>query len=44
MEHHVQRHWLHDAVVFEVLSSSATLTLVGLPITLVAVDRLRDDA
>ena len=40
MEHHIQRHWLHDAVVFEVLSSSATLTLVGLPITLVAIDRL----
>lgn len=41
MEHHVHRQWLHDAVVFEVLSSSATLTLVGLPITLVSVERLR---
>lgn len=41
MEHHVHRQWLHDAVVFEVLSSSATLTLVGLPITLVAVERLK---
>ena len=40
MEHHIHRHWLHDAVVFEVLSTSATLTLVGLPITLVAVDRI----
>lgn len=44
MEHHIMRHWLHDAVVFEVLSSSATLALVGLPITFVAVDRLRDGA
>lgn len=44
MEHHVHRHWLHDAVVFEVLSSSATLTLVGLPITLVAVERLKKNA
>ncbi|MHB1207971.1 MAG: ABC transporter ATP-binding protein [Rhodospirillaceae bacterium] len=43
MEHHVQRHWLHDAVVFEVLSSSATTSLVGLPITLVVVDRLKDE-
>jgi lipopolysaccharide transport system ATP-binding protein len=42
MEHHIQRHWLHDAVVFEVLSSSATTSLVGLPITLVAVDSLKD--
>lgn len=44
MEHHVHRHWMHDAVVFEVLSSSATLTLVGLPITLVAVERLKKNA
>jgi len=44
MEHHVHRHWLHDAVVFEVLSSSATLTLVGLPITFVAVDRIKGPA
>ncbi len=44
MEHHVHRHWMHDAVVFEVLSSSATLTLVGLPITLVAVERLKSPA
>ncbi len=42
MEHHIQRHWMHDAVIFEVLSTSATLTLVGLPITLVAVDRLKE--
>ena len=41
MEHHVHRQWMHDAVVFEVLSSSATLTLVGLPITFVAVERLK---
>ena len=40
MEQHIHRHWLHDAVVFEVLSSSATLSMVGLPITLVAVDHL----
>jgi lipopolysaccharide transport system ATP-binding protein len=39
MEHHIMRHWLHDAVIFEVLSSSATLALVGLPITRVSLER-----
>ncbi len=38
-ERHIQRHWLHDAVIFEVLSSSATLAMIGVPITLVAIDR-----
>ncbi|MCB2106677.1 MAG: ABC transporter ATP-binding protein [Rhodobacteraceae bacterium] len=32
MANHVQRHWMHDAVVFEVLASSAHLTMVGLHI------------
>jgi lipopolysaccharide transport system ATP-binding protein len=39
MEHHIQRHWLHDAVIFEVLSSSARLALVGVQMSHVAVDR-----
>lgn len=39
MEHHIQRHWLHDAVIFEVLSSSARLALVGVQLRRVLVDR-----
>ncbi len=39
MDNHIQRHWMHDAVILEVLSSSATTSLVGLPLTLVAIDR-----
>ena len=42
MENHIQRHWMHDALVFEVLTSSATLAMVGLPISLVTMDRLPD--
>ncbi|MGE4062293.1 MAG: ABC transporter ATP-binding protein [Rhodospirillaceae bacterium] len=40
MEHHIQRHWMHDAVIFEVLSSSARLALVGVQLRKVAVDRI----
>lgn len=40
MEHHIQRHWIHDAVLFEVLSSSARLALVGVRLRMVAVDRV----
>ena len=40
MEDHIQRHWMHDAVLFEVLATSATLSLVGLNFSLVAVDRI----
>lgn len=39
MEHHIQRHWMHDAVIFEVLSSSARLALVGVRLQKVLVDR-----
>lgn len=39
MEHHIQRHWIHDAVVFEVLSSSARLAMVGVQLRRVLVDR-----
>jgi lipopolysaccharide transport system ATP-binding protein len=38
MEHHVQRHWLHDAVVFDVLSSSARLAMVGVRLSRVTFD------
>lgn len=41
MENHIQRHWIHDAVIFEVLSTSARLALVGIGMSLVAVDRGR---
>ncbi len=41
MAHHVQRHWMHDAMIFEVLSTSARLALVGIGMSLVAVDRGR---
>lgn len=39
MEHHIQRHWIHDAVIFEVLSSSARLAMVGVQLKSVLVDR-----
>ncbi len=39
MEHHIQRHWIHDAVIFEVLSSSARLAMVGVQLRRVLVDR-----
>lgn len=39
MEHHIQRHWIHDAVIFETLSSSARLALVGVQLNRVLVDR-----
>jgi lipopolysaccharide transport system ATP-binding protein len=39
MAQHIQRHWMHDAVVFEVLSTSARLALVGVEMSLVAIDR-----
>ena len=39
MEQHSQRHWIHDAVIFEVLSTSARLALVGVGMNLVAIDR-----
>ena len=38
MADHDQRHWMHDAVMFEVLSSSTRHGLVGLDMQLVAVD------
>ena len=40
MEDHIQRHWMHDAVLFDVLATSATLSLVGLNFSEVAVERL----
>ncbi len=39
MADHIQRHWMHDAVMFEVLSSSARRALVGVDMQLVAIDR-----
>jgi len=39
MEHHIQRHWMHDAVLFEVLSSSARLAMIGVQLRKVLVDR-----
>ncbi|MGE3475618.1 MAG: ABC transporter ATP-binding protein [Rhodospirillaceae bacterium] len=39
MEHHIQRHWIHDAVIFEVLSSSARLAMVGVQLRRVLADR-----
>lgn len=39
MEQHIHRHWIHDAVIFEVLSSSARLALVGVQLHRVLVDR-----
>lgn len=39
MADHIQRHWIHDAVLFEVLSSSARLALVGVQLRRVLVDR-----
>jgi len=41
MDDHIQRHWIHDAVLFEVLiTTSATLSLVGLNFSQVAVERI----
>lgn len=42
MEQHIHRHWIHDAVIFEVLSSSARLALVGVQLHRVIVDRNPD--
>lgn len=42
MEQHIHRHWIHDAVIFEVLSSSARLALVGVQLHRVLVDRNPD--
>ena len=39
MADHVQRHWLHDAIMFDVISTSARHGLVGLNITSVVVER-----
>jgi lipopolysaccharide transport system ATP-binding protein len=39
MASHIQRHWVHDAVIFEVLSSSARLSMVGCQLTQVVIDR-----
>ena len=39
MADHIQRHWMHDAVIFEVLSSSSRRALVGVDMQLVAIDR-----
>lgn len=39
MEDHRQRHWMHDAVIFDVISSATRHGLVGLSITEVAIDR-----
>jgi hypothetical protein len=36
---HTQRQWLHDVAIFELLSTSAIHSLVGLPITFVTVER-----
>lgn len=39
MANHIQRHWMHDAVVFEVLSSSARLAMVGVRLSRVSIER-----
>ncbi len=39
MADHVQRHWLHDAIMFDVISTSARHGLVGLNISDVVVER-----
>lgn len=39
MDDHIQRHWLHDAVIFDVISSSARHGLVGLNVSQVSIDR-----
>ena len=39
MDNHTQRHWLHDVAIFELLSTSAIHSLVGLPITFVTAER-----
>lgn len=39
MEDHKQRHWMHDAVIFDVISSSARHGLVGLNVSQVSIDR-----
>ena len=41
MADHIQRHWIHDAVLFDVLATSANTSLVGLNFSEVAVERLR---
>jgi len=38
MADHIQRHWIHDAIIFEVLSSSSRHGLVGLNMHRVAID------
>ncbi|MBT4739362.1 MAG: ABC transporter ATP-binding protein [Rhodospirillaceae bacterium] len=39
MEDHKQRHWMHDAVIFDVISSATRHGLVGLNISEAAIDR-----
>ena len=39
MDDHIQRHWLHDAVIFDVISSSARHGLVGLNVSQISIDR-----
>ncbi|MDG2242276.1 MAG: ABC transporter ATP-binding protein [Rhodospirillaceae bacterium] len=39
MEDHIQRHWMHDAAIFDVISSATRHGLVGLNISEVAIDR-----
>lgn len=43
MADHDQRHWLHDAMIFEVLSSAARHGLVGLDMHCVTIDRESSD-
>ena len=40
MADHIQRHWIHEAVLFDVLATSANTSLVGLNFSEVAVERL----
>jgi len=39
MADHIQRHWIHEAMIFTILSSSARRALVGLDMRLVTIDR-----
>jgi lipopolysaccharide transport system ATP-binding protein len=38
-DNHIHRHWMHDAVIFEVLSSSARLAMVGVQMNRVTIER-----
>jgi lipopolysaccharide transport system ATP-binding protein len=44
MAEHIQRHWLHDALILEVLSTSARLALIGVQMTRVSVEKERNAA